>query len=444
MDYRRFRLQCVARILALGGSIYLFLYLLLDTEYRATILVAALLIAYQIYALIHYVEKTNRDLSRFFLAIRHADFSQSFVSGGLGSSFDELKRSFNEVLDAFRQERAEKEEHARYLQTVVQHVGVGLVAFRRDGEVALLNSAVRRLLRLSHLKNIAALRERYPQLEQALRQLGPGKKTLVQIQDDDQVLQLAVYATGFRLREQEYSLVSLHNIQSELEEQEMEAWQKLIRVLTHEIMNSITPIASLAGTVNGMLNGAGQVEDETIDDVRQALQTIQRRSEGLLRFVDTYRNLTHLPTPEFQILPVAELFDRVAQLMRPQLEEQGTSLAVEVEPRSLELTADAGQIEQVLINLLRNAAQALDGQQGGRIGLRARMDGRGRPLIEVSDDGPGIVTEALDKIFIPFFTTRQDGSGIGLSLCRQIMRLHRGTIGARSQPGEETVFALRF
>ena len=258
------------------------------------------------------------------------------------------------------------------------------------------------------------------------------------------MLQLAVYATGFRLREQEYSLVSLHNIQSELEEQEMEAWQKLIRVLTHEIMNSITPIASLAGTVNGMLNGAGQVEDETIDDVRQALQTIQRRSEGLLRFVDTYRNLTHLPTPEFQILPVAELFDRVAQLMRPQLEEQGTSLAVEVEPRSLELTADAGQIEQVLINLLRNAAQALDGQQGGRIGLRARMDGRGRPLIEVSDDGPGIVTEALDKIFIPFFTTRQDGSGIGLSLCRQIMRLHRGTIGARSQPGEETVFALRF
>ena len=444
MDYRRFRLQCIARILVLGGSIYLFLYLLLDTDYRATTLVIALIIAYQIYALIHYVEKTNRDLSRFFLSIRHADFSQSFVTGGLGSSFDELKKAFNEVLDAFRRARAEKEEHARYLQTVVQHIGIGLVAFRQDGEVELINTAAKRLLKISHLKNVDHLEARFADLVEKLRHLRPGQKTLVKIEEEGEILQLSVYATAFRLREQEYTLVSLQNIQGELEEQEMEAWQKLIRVLTHEIMNSITPIASLAGTVNDMLQTTGQEEDEEIADVRQAMQTIQRRSEGLLHFVDSYRNLTHLPPPQFQIVPVSELFDRVGRLMRPQLEEGKIAFYVEIEPQSLELTADPEQIEQVLINLLRNAMQAVAGQAAARIWLKAGMDGRGHVLVEVIDDGPGIVEEAREKIFIPFFTTRQDGSGIGLSLCRQIMRLHRGTISARSKPGEETAFTLRF
>ena len=444
MDYRRFRLQCIARILVLGGSIYLFLYLLLDTDYRATTLVTVLVIAYQIYALIHYVEKTNRDLSRFFLSIRHADFSQSFVTGGLGSSFDELKKAFNEVLDAFRRARAEKEEHARYLQTVVQHIGIGLVAFRQDGEVELINTAAKRLLKITHLKNVDHLEARFADLVEKLRHLRPGQKALVKIEEEGEILQLSVYATAFRLREQEYTLVSLQNIQGELEEQEMEAWQKLIRVLTHEIMNSITPIASLAGTVNDMLQTTGQEEDEEIADVRQAMQTIQRRSEGLLHFVDSYRNLTHLPPPQFQIVPVSELFDRVGRLMRPQLEEGKIAFYVEIEPQSLELTADPEQIEQVLINLLRNAMQAVAGQAAARIWLKAGMDGRGHVLVEVIDDGPGIVEEAREKIFIPFFTTRQDGSGIGLSLCRQIMRLHRGTISARSKPGEETAFTLRF
>ena len=200
MDYRRFRLQCIARTLLLGASIHLFFYLLLDTSYRATTLVVALAILYQIYALIHYVEKTNRDLSRFFLAIKHADFSQSFVSGNLGSSFDELKRAFNEVLDSFRHARAEREEQARYLQTVVQHVGIGLIAFRRDGEVELINAAAKRLLNLTHLKNIHTLQERWPQLAASLLQLSPGQRDLVKIDEDDRIQQLIVYATAFRIR----------------------------------------------------------------------------------------------------------------------------------------------------------------------------------------------------------------------------------------------------
>jgi signal transduction histidine kinase len=264
-------------------------------------------------------------------------------------------------------------------------------------------------------------------------------------------VQLAVYAAEFKLREQKLTLVSIQNIQSELEEKEMEAWQNLIRVLTHEIMNSVTPIASLTATVNDLLTPPSgnqkpgeETSAEAMDDIRGALQTIQKRSEGLLHFVDAYRKLTRIPKPQFQIFSITELFARVGQLMRVQMSGKPIHFHTKVEPESLELTADPELIEQVLINLLLNAIQAVEDQKDARIELAARMDQRGRTIIPVADNGPGIIAEALEKIFIPFFTTKQDGSGIGLSLCRQIMRLHSGTISVHSQPNVETIFTLRF
>ena len=442
MLYKHFRLVCTVRILFLGATIFLFFYLLQRVEYPATTLLAGLAGAYQIWALIHYVERTNRDLGRFFLSIKHADFSQTFVTGGLGSSFNELKSAFNEVLDAFRSARAEKEEHARYLQTVVQHVGVGLVAFDSDGQVELINNAAKRLFKVNRLRHIRDLTSLSPELVQTLTAMGPRQKALVKIEGENDILQLAVYTTVFRLREHEYTLASLQNIQSELEEREMEAFQNLIRVLTHEIMNSITPISSLASTASGLLET--DLDAESVSDVRAAVQTIHRRSEGLLHFVDAYRHLTRLPAPDFQIFRVSELFSRVEQLMAPQIREAGAEFDAGIDPETLEITADPELIEQVLINLLRNAAEAVAGKEQGNIQLLAHTDGRGRTLIDVVDNGPGIVEEALEKIFIPFFTTKQEGSGIGLSLCRQVMRLHRGTITARSRPREETVFTLRF
>ncbi len=254
---------------------------------------------------------------------------------------------------------------------------------------------------------------------------------------------MVIHATVFHLHEDKYTLVSIQNIHLELEEKEMEAWQNLICVLTHEIMNSITPITSLAATTNYLLT-AGDLDTADADDVRQAVQTIQHRSEGLLHFVQNYRKLTRIPAPNFQIFPVAELFDRLQQLMHSQIDAAGAQLHLSVDPPGLELTADPELVEQVLINLLVNAAHALEGRAAGRIELTAHLDGRGHVLVEVADNGPGIVAEAMDKIFIPFFTTKQDGSGIGLSLSRQIMRLHRGNISVQSEPGEKTVFTLRF
>jgi nitrogen fixation/metabolism regulation signal transduction histidine kinase len=449
MVYKRFRLQVVSRVLLLAGALFLLFYLLYRTSLHATIVIVAGLCLYQIYSLLHYVEKTNRDLSRFFDAIKHSDFSQSFTGAGLGSAFDQLKAAFSEVIAKFQQARAEKEEHYRYLQTVVQHVGIGLISFQPSGEIELMNTAARRLLRAPTAKNIHALESYNKPLVERLLQLRSGERALEKVDDRNEILQLALHATELKMREQRYTLVSLQNIQSELEEKELEAWQKLIRVLTHEIMNSVTPIASLASTVNDLLttNGSRNGEGpgtETMQDVQGAVQTIQKRSEGLLHFVDAYRNLTRIPKPNFQIFPVKELLCGVQQLMRAQVAANAIELRVAITPESLEVTADPELVEQILINLLLNAIQAVEHRPNAKIELRSRLDDRGRVLLQIADNGPGILPEVMDKIFIPFFTTKPGGSGIGLSLSRQIMRLHRGTISVRSQPEAETVFTLRF
>ena len=444
---KHFRVQCTVRVLAAGATMLLALYLYLETTsyVAATILAAA--VGFQLVGLVRYVEKTNQDLERFLRSIRYSDFSQTFEGGRRGRSFEALGRAFSEVMDDFRAERAEKEESYRYLQTVMQHVGIGLLSFRQDGTVGLVNTAAKRLLRVRHLKHVRTLEPVSPRLVETLLRLRAGEKVLVKVVDDDELLQLAIYATEFKLRGDRYKLVSIQDIQSELEEKEIEAWQKLTRVLTHEIMNSITPIASLASTVNDLLADldtppAGA--EETICDVRDAVRTIEKRSESLLGFVQAYRSLTRIPKPDFRIVPVAELLANVAELLRPQLREHGIRLQTSVQPATLTITADPSLIEQVLINLLKNAREAVQDHLQAEIRLSAAIDERGRTILQVADNGSGIVPEALDKIFIPFYTTKKEGSGIGLSLSREVMRQHGGTLSVNSEPGVRTVFTLRF
>jgi signal transduction histidine kinase len=246
-------------------------------------------------------------------------------------------------------------------------------------------------------------------------------------------------------------LVTIKDIQHVLEEQETESWQKLIRVLTHEIMNSITPIASLSTTLNGILKsypregeGKTEVENENLGEIENAIQTINKRSNGLLHFVDTYRNLTKIPKPNFTFFKVRGLFDNIMGLMESELNRQKIKITTRVEPERLEITADEQLLEQVLINLVKNAMHALKGQNNAQITMHAFYNKRGRFTIQVSDNGPGILPEVLERIFIPFFTTKTSGSGIGLALSRQILRLHNGTITAQSKPGGETTFTLTF
>jgi len=451
MVYKRFRVNSIIRVLLLGLTLCGFFYILFRTTLYAALVIIGILIIYQIYSFIHYVEKTNRDLASFFQAIKYSDFSQTFKERGFGPSFDALKRAFNEVLSAFRKTRAEKEEHYRYLQTVVQHVGIGLIAFQPNGEVELINTAAKRLLKVTQLKNIKSLESLSKPLVNTLLKIKSKERALVKVEDENELLHLALYGTEFKLRGQKFSLVSIQNIQSELEEKEIEAWQKLIRVLTHEIMNSITPISSLASTINELIKESLKVQSsgekmktESLSDVHHAVQTIQKRSQGLLHFVDAYRNLTLIQKPNFQFFPINELFSRVEKLMEADLKKKPVSFKVSIDPQSLELTADPELIEQVLINLLLNALQAVEGRKKAKILLDAHTDGRGRILIQVKDNGPGISKENIEKVFIPFFSTKEGGSGIGLSLSRQIMRLHHGSISVHSELNEETVFTLRF
>jgi two-component system nitrogen regulation sensor histidine kinase NtrY len=447
MVFKRFRLNCALRLLLVCGTIFFFFYLVFRSNLYATIFIVGLLIIIQVYFLFKYVERTNRDLTRFLQSIKYSDFTLPFTGGIKGTKFDELNSAFKEVIKAFQHTRMEKEEHFRYLQTVVQHIGIGLIAFKSNGEIELVNNAAKRLLNISHLRMISQLEAINPELANKLTKINPGEKRQLRLQIDGETLLLSIYATGFILHQQRYTLVSLQNIQSELEEKEMESWQNLIRVLTHEIMNSITPIASLASTATDLLSPKPNdlpPDQEASKDALDAVKTIQRRSTALMNFVDDYRKLTRLPKPNFEIFPIRELFLRTERLLKDQLLKESISFETSIDPETLELTADSGLIEQVLINLCKNSMEALRETTNPLIKIVAKTDGSGNPIIQVIDNGPGIKAEVVEKVFIPFFTTKKEGSGIGLSLSKQIMRLHKGTITITSTPDVETIFALRF
>jgi nitrogen fixation/metabolism regulation signal transduction histidine kinase len=445
---KNFRLKLITRLLILSATIFLFFYLYYNTRLYATLAIVALVIAYEVYSIIKFIDVTNKELSRFLQSIRYSDFSQSFANNAPGSTFRELNQAFNEVILQFQKTRTEKEENFRYLQTVMQHVGVGLISFDNTGKVEFINNAAKKLLSIPFLNNISGLERVSPGLSEKIKSIKSGEKVTIKIVDKNELIQLIVYATEFRLRNQNYTLVAMQNIQSELEENEMEAWQKLIRVLTHEIMNSITPISSLAGTVNTMIakttENTNAFDEETSDDIKNALSTIQKRSQGLINFVENYRSLTKIPKPNFQIFPVKTLFERIDSLMGREFKQEGIAFTGKIEPLTLELTADPELIEQVLINLLLNAKHAAKQVEKPGINLIARLDRWSKIEIAVTDNGPGIKEDIQEKIFIPFFTTKKEGSGIGLSLSRQIMRSHGGTIRVTSTPNIETAFILKF
>ncbi len=445
MVFRRLRLLASVHVGLIVGLSGLFFYLVFRTDVYAAQAAVGLLIVSEVVTLFRTVDRSNRDLARFFEAVKFGDFTQAFGRRSPGRSFRRLRAAMSEVMGIFQKERAEKEEQALYLRTIVQHVAIGLIVFQPDGRVDLINNAAKRLLGVAQLKNVRSLEAVGPGFVATLLGLKPRERALARIERPDEQLQLALQASEFKLRAKTFTLVSIQDIRSELEEKEIDAWQKLIRVLTHEIMNSMTPISSLAATAQDIIAQSETPGDpESWGDIELALQTIAKRSQGLLHFVDGYRNLTRVPKPDLKFFPARDLCSRVGHLLQGPLAESGALFDCSFRPENLELLADPGLLEQVLINLIINAADAVRGRDKPRIGLAAYLDERGRPVIQVRDNGIGIPRENLDKVFVPFFSTKEGGSGIGLSLSRQIMQLHNGAITVSSKPGVETVFTLRF
>jgi two-component system, NtrC family, nitrogen regulation sensor histidine kinase NtrY len=450
MVFRNFKINSIVRILLLTASIFLLVYTVLQYSFRITPLLIGLAIIIQVILLFKYIDRVNRDLTTFLESIRFSEFSLNFQTRGLGSSFDDLNKAFNDVINDFQKIRTEKEQHFQYLQSIVHNIDVSILVYQRDGTVEMVNKAAKKLFQVSSLRNIHSLKTLSSELVKTLTEIKPGENRLVRIQQQDDLLQLAIFATELKIHDKEIILSTIKNIQNVLEDQETEAWQKLIRVLTHEIMNSITPIASLSSTLNMMLKSSTSGEEEQIFDkesvseIQQALQTINKRSTGLLHFVNTYRNLTRIPKPNFKIFPVRDLVSNVRLLMEDEIRQNEIRLVTSVVPPDMEFSADEQLLEQVLINIIKNAIQALNNRPNPEISVRAFINKRGRVTIQVKDNGQGILKEVIDKIFIPFFTTKSKGSGIGLSLSRQIMRLHGGTITAHSEPDVSTTFTLTF
>ena len=392
------------------------------------------LIAMQLYGIHYYLNRINRKLTLFLESIRYEDFSIRFSADNkMGKSFRMLNHQFNEVLEAFRQTRAEKEANLKYIDTIVQHISIGVLSFDTEGKIELINPAAFRLMGIYRLRNIHELKAIHPGLVELLMELPSGKKTLYATRQEQQ---LSIHAATVRLQGRLIKLISIQNIHSELQKKELEAWQNLTKILRHEIMNSVTPIVSLIGTMQEIVDfdiAPNSAHTEGISDLREALQTVESRSRGLMNFVNAYRDYTPLPQPPFTNVNVKSLVTTVSSLFQADMKLAGIDFHVETELESTEIHADISQLQMVLINLVKNAMDALEHTPQAAISLKLYLNLQ-QICIEITDNGPGIDKDAMNKIFIPFFTTKKKGSGIGLSLSQQIIQMHGGQLKVMS-PG---------
>ena len=445
MDYR---VGLLGRIALVAASLFLLAYGMIDDWGVFMISLFLILVVFQIIFLIRYSESSFKKVRLFLDNIKQDKYSQLYPVKFDGTETDDLHIEFNAILAKLKEDQAEKEANYQYFRSVFKHLSIGLITFGENGEIQILNVAAKRILNVDELKNIAEIEQVNKELHLAIQNLRTGGSELIKIAHPDGIMQLSVYVIELLMRGERFKLVSLQNIQSELEEKEMEAWQNLVKILTHEIMNSIAPISSLAGTLKGELEYKIEhnepLNPSDMEDCMMGISTIEKRSEGLISFVSDFRSLAHIPTPKFGSIGISRLFDQLEILLQNQIENQGITLEKELNPNELILFGDQTQIEQVLINLLQNAIQALEDAEEKKITLRAFIDEAGKIIIEVSDTGKGIEEGALGKIFIPFFTPKKKGSGIGLSLSKQIMRRHKGNIQVRSKLGEGTTFKLIF
>ncbi len=451
-----FTTQLMLRIAALAALLAVTAYLVTATRLYAVTFVVGSLAVIQAALVVHFANRTNRELARLLTAIRHDDFSQGFAIAHLGPSFAELAASFEDVTHHFRATRMAKEAQHRYLEALVEHVPVAILAVAEDGAVSLLNSAARRLLDFSAATTLEGLHRYGASFQRDVAQSKSGHRSLTRTELDGVQRHLVLSTTQLRAGGANLRLITLQDIQSELDWNELAAWQDMARVLTHEIMNSLTPIASLARTADELVGelrepAAGEpkalatpAREETFADLHDAVHTLAKRSDSLMRFVRSYRELTQMPPPVKAQLPLAEYFRRIARLFAAEWAGRGVTLHVAAPAEGLALLADEALLDQAIINLLRNAADAALAGAEPQVWLEAGHSDRGRLIIEIGDNGRGLDEELGEKIFLPFFTTKADGSGIGLALARQVMLVHQGAITAGPRPGGGARFRLTF
>lgn len=424
----RFRLWIVFQSLVLTATCLGLVWSVWLTDHFAVPVLLGLLLVLQVFLLIKHVEAHVDTLEDFFATINYEDFTRRYIANDVDA---ELKTAFNRILDRFQIARAERDLQASYLETVVRHVPVPFLATRPNGQVTLANNPARRLTGIPAIKTLKDLSVLDQSLPTLMQDIEAGEQRLLQTKLRGMPVELRISVSEIRMDGEVERLYSIENLSGELTARESSAWRNLIRVLTHEIMNTLTPVSSLAETCQDLL-----ANTDVDTDVKSAMETIARRSEGLMDFVSRYRELLQVPQPKLVPVTVRQVFDNVMALYHAEL--SGIQVSVEVVPSSLEIQADPALVDQLLVNLVKNAIESLEQQTEKRLCLTASMD-FGRVLIKIIDNGPGIPDEILDQVFVPFFTTKRSGSGIGLSLSRQIMTAHGGEIAVESNKTGTTI-----
>lgn len=450
MGFNRFSILLAMRLFVITLALVALAFFVTMPGYHAATLLTGILAGGLTWEMFKFVSKTNQEISRFLDAARYADFGQRFNMGTLGAGFAELGEIFTDILERFREYRSLQERELRHFKALVEHVPVPLLSVQTDGPVELWNNAARRLFGLAHVARMEDLEQFGSDFIEQITSARMGEKRLVSFVVDNMERRLTMAVSQIVIEGRTEKLISLQDIQSELDDTQLQAWQDLVRVLTHEIMNSITPVSSLAKTAVDLVDDVSRKVDdhpdlvEELSDVRDAVNTVASRSDGLMNFVTSYRRLTRLPPPSRSQFRLDGLFADVIKLSTVNWDQKGLSLITNIEPSQLDLFADRDMVEQILINILQNSEYALEEVANGRVSLMARLNKRGHVTIEVSDNGPGIPEDIVRKIFVPFFTTKREGSGVGLALSRQVMIAHGGTISVSSNDQGGARFTLVF
>jgi two-component system nitrogen regulation sensor histidine kinase NtrY len=447
MMFKNIEWRILVRVLILFASLTAASFLLIRGQYIYLLLVVPVVI-YELVEFYRFHYKAHKELDQFVESVHYRDFSRYFDVKHASADIQPLRKGFNEINTTFKVISKEKETQYQYLQKILELVDTGILSYEeKTGEVVWMNESLKQMLQLPYLKTIHSLSRRDNELWKDILAVKPGESLIATAHAERTSFKILLSATGFQTDGKVYKLIAFQNVNEALDETESKAWQKLLSVLTHEIMNSVAPISSLAETLKNRLQKSSSVLNDdsgTADDLEIGIETIKRRSEGLLKFAETYRNLNKITTLNLKKVYVRDIFENLLQLMQPTLEQKNIEVETILKDTDLIIEADTNLLDQVLINLVVNAIEAVKDKPEPRIVLTAFVANNRKTIIKVADNGHGMAEELLDKIFIPFFSTKKSGSGIGLSLCKQIMMLHKGNIHVHSREGEGTAFQLLF
>ncbi len=447
MKKSRYSLVVTIRVILITLNCFALMWLYAQTNRPATVIFIFFLLVFQMISLIQYHNRINNDLANFLIFLQENDPTLAFSRNRIERSFKGLTFQLDRINQKLQEARIDRERQFQYLQSVVRQVDTGIISYGPDGKVEIFNQAAMELLGIQSLKNVQMLQDRHPELAEYINSGGKSSAVPVKIKTGGVEQILAVKSGSLKFDNQVVRLISFQNIKPELEKGELDAWRKLIRIQRHEIINSITPITTLTTAIKRRLKkgeerkNMQEITDEHIEDTLNSLEVIEDRSHGLIDFVERFRSLTDVPVLRIAEFQLKKILDQVVILFSRELNAKITVLNLVLEPENLTLKADEKLLEQVLINLVKNALEAIP-HHTGEITIRAYRNPQNNTVIQVIDNGTGIEEPALESIFVPSYTTKQNGSGIGLSISRQIVQLHNGTINARSSPGIETVFEI--